>query len=209
MPIQNLLPSFFYISRITFLFIAFFPVIFSNLFPFFSTGTSHFLGLNFARAFDVFFQTETGDYNIKNLHSSFLEFMLLKSFLELFDIFLILPASFSSSFSSSSAPHFFFSYSTFCLFHSPTTSLKPSFLLFISLSLYLFLFLSLTLYLIFLFLSFSIYLYLFLFLLLSQFLPYFASFLFSFFSFRISRACLGNFLGCEHPVDRGNGDESQ
>ena len=69
--------------------------------------------------------------------------------------------------------------------------------------------LSLTLYLTFLFLPFSIYLYLFLFLLLSQFLPYFAPFLFSFFSFRISRACLGNFLGCEHPVDRGNGDESQ
>ena len=200
MLIQNLLASFFYISRISFLFIPFFPIIFSNLFPFFPTGTSHFLGLNFARAFDVFFQTETGDQNIKNLHSSFLEFMLLKSFLELFDIFLILP--FSSSFSSSSAPHFLTQLSVSFTLPLPLSCLLSCYS---SLSFSL----SLTLYLTFLFLPFSIYLYLFLFLLLSQFFPYFASFLFSFLSFRISRACLGNFLGCEHPVDRGNGDESQ
>ena len=32
------------------------------IFLFLHTGTSHFLGLNFARAFDVFFQTETGTF---------------------------------------------------------------------------------------------------------------------------------------------------
>lgn len=56
-------------STIHFSFISFLTPKLNSLLSYFMAGTAHFLGLNFAKAFDVYFQTETG-YKIKRFSNN-------------------------------------------------------------------------------------------------------------------------------------------